>query len=58
VAAADDFCAANGVLPGYALPTVEGEEPPAPTTEMSRILRQVDGLMEMVMGEAYGVRAA
>jgi putative nucleotidyltransferase with HDIG domain len=58
VAAADDFCAANAVLPGYSLPLMDDEEPAVPAPEMARILRQVDGLMEMVMGDGYGMRAA
>ncbi|MCA9826076.1 MAG: HDOD domain-containing protein [Dehalococcoidia bacterium] len=57
VAKADEFCHANGILPGYVIPLPEGEAPPPPSPDMARLLRQVDGLMEMVVGES-GANAA
>jgi HD-like signal output (HDOD) protein len=59
VAKADEFCCENGILPGYVIPEPEDEAPAPPSPEMARLLKQVDGLMEMVMrGEHEGVSAA
>jgi putative nucleotidyltransferase with HDIG domain len=58
VAQADRFCQENGILPGYVIPPPEGEEAPPVPDDMARILKQVDGLMEMVMGDPVGVITA
>jgi putative nucleotidyltransferase with HDIG domain len=51
VAQADTFCQAHSILPGYVVPLPEGEEAAPPSDEMARILKQVDGLMELVTGD-------
>ena len=55
VAAADEFCVAQGIFPGYVIPPSEAREVVLPD-EVSRLLRQVDTLMELVAGASVGVR--
>lgn len=57
VAAADHFCTASGLLPGYIIPPeTNAEAPQAP--EFARLMKQVDVLVQLVTGNPAGVRAA
>ncbi len=56
VSAADKFVTANGLLPGYVVPAVPGEEP-IPSPEFLHLSRQVESLMELVKGSSRGVAA-
>ncbi len=55
VAAADAFCVTHGILPGYLIPARETPHDALPD-EVSRLLRQVDTLMELVGSASVGVR--
>ena len=55
VAAADAFCTTHGIFPGYVIPSRE-TPPTALPDEVSRLLRQVDTLMELVTGASVGVK--
>lgn len=56
VSKADRFCVSNGLFPGYVVP-------PAPGTaatvqpEFTKLMKQVDALMELVRGNPVGVAA-
>lgn len=56
VARADKFCVDNGLLPGYIVPPQSGTRTEAPA-DFSRLMKQVDALMELVRGNAVGVAA-
>jgi hypothetical protein len=58
VAKADQFCHDSGILPGYVIPPPEGEVAAPPAPDMARLLKQVDSLMDMVMGDREGASAA
>ncbi|MCC7364489.1 MAG: HDOD domain-containing protein [Dehalococcoidia bacterium] len=54
VAAADRYCTAHGVLPGYVVPDapVVSDDSPA---DFTKLIAQVDTLMELIGGEPVGV---
>jgi len=54
VAAADRYCTAHGVLPGYVVPdaAVVADDSPA---DFTKLIAQVDTLMELIGGEPVGV---
>jgi putative nucleotidyltransferase with HDIG domain len=47
VAAADRFCVANNVLPGYIRPTASPSNEPA-SADFARLMRQADDLVELI----------
>ena len=55
VASADAFCMTHGIFPGYVIPSRETPVSALPD-EVSRLLRQVDTLMELVGSASVGVR--
>lgn len=55
VAAADAFCMTHGIFPGYVIPAWE-TPPGGLPDEVSRLLRQVDTLMELVGSSSVGTR--
>ena len=57
VAAADQFCLAHGLLPGYIIPGPLGQLGD-PGDEFLRLMKQVESLMQLVTGNPVGVRAA
>lgn len=53
IAASDAYCCEHGVLPGYVIP---GLRKPGQDAVFERLIRQVDGLMETIIGQPVGVR--
>ena len=56
VSQADVFCVSNGLLPGYVVPPASGTHLDSPA-DFSRLMKQVDSLMELVRGNPVGVTA-
>ena len=57
VARADAFCTQSGLFPGYVIPAPAGtQEERSP--EFTKLMKQVDSLMELVRGSSVGVAAA
>lgn len=56
VSAGDRFCTSNGLLPGYIVPLEPGatHQPP---DDFLRLAKQVDALMQLVVGTPVNVRA-
>lgn len=54
VAEADHYCVSQGILPGYMIPSPPGTTPTM-SPEMTRLMNQVDTLMELVRGDPAGV---
>lgn len=56
VSKADTFCVSNGLYPGYVIPPAPGTTAAFPP-EFTRLMKQVDSLMELVRGNPVGVTA-
>lgn len=56
VAEADRFCTGNGLLPGYVVPLDAGTHA-QPPDDFLRLSKQVDALMELVIGNPVNVRS-
>jgi len=57
VASADRFCRDHGLLPGYIVPG-HMERLGQPSDDFLRLMKQVEALMQLVVGMPVGVRAA
>ncbi|MBA4181841.1 MAG: hypothetical protein C0506_14720 [Anaerolinea sp.] len=56
VSRADAFCVTHGLLPGYVVPPAAGTHTEE-AAEFTRLMQQVDALMELVRGNPVGVAA-
>lgn len=57
VAAADRFCTEHGLLPGYIVPG-HMEQLGQPSDDFLRLMKQVEALMQLVVGSPVGLKAA